>query len=76
LSASSTTGTIAWRCALEANSGTTPPYFSWIFWLEIMLLKIILSLQTEAAVSSHEDSIARMVIIVCKGMASKKYRRV
>jgi hypothetical protein len=36
-----------------------------------MLLKIILSLQTEAAVSSHEDSIARMVIIVCKGMASK-----
>jgi hypothetical protein len=58
-SAASTTGTIFCICALLANSGTTPPYCSWIFWVAIILDRIRPSVQTEALVSSQDDSMAR-----------------
>jgi hypothetical protein len=59
--AESTTGTMFCICALLANSGTTPPYCSCIFWVAMMLDKMTPSLQTDAEVSSQEDSIASMV---------------
>ena len=60
--ASSTTGTIFSMCARLASSGTTPPYFSCTNWLAIKLEWICPSMITEAAVSSQDDSIAKMVI--------------
>jgi hypothetical protein len=49
-------------CALLASSGTTPPNFSCTFWLAIILDKILPSLQIAAAVSSQDDSMAKIVI--------------
>ena len=50
------------RWALEANSGTTPPYFLWIFWLAITFDRTYPFFNTEADVSSHDDSIPSMYI--------------
>ena len=60
--AESTTGIIFERCALEANSGTTPPYFLWIFWLAITLDNTSPFFNIEAAVSSQDDSIPSIYI--------------
>jgi len=61
LRAVSTTGTICCICARLASSGTTPPYFSCTDWLAIWFDNIFPSTQTDAEVSSQEDSIARIV---------------
>ena len=55
-----TTGIIFCRCALDASYGTTPPYFSWIFWLPIIFDIFFPSLIMAALVSSHDDSIPSM----------------
>ena len=60
-SAKSTTGIIFFWCALEANSGTTPPYFLWTSWLAIIFDNILLSLIIAAEVSSQDDSIPNIV---------------
>ena len=62
LIAASTTGIIFCWCARLANSGTTPPYNSCISCLAIKLERMVLFLSTAADVSSHDDSIARMII--------------
>jgi hypothetical protein len=48
-------------CALLASSGTTPPNVSCTVWLAIKLDKITPFTQTDAEVSSQEDSMAKMV---------------
>ena len=64
--ASETTGTMFCWCALDASSGTTPPYASWTLWLAITLERSIPSLITAADVSSHDDSMPKiMLIILC-----------
>src|SRR5690606_8337298 len=60
--ASFTTGIRCCWCALDASSGTTPPYFSWTDCNAIILLSILPSEITEADVSSQEDSIASILI--------------
>ena len=57
-----TTGTIFSWCALEANSGTTPPYFSCIDWLAVTLECTTPFIRTAAEVSSQLDSIPRMML--------------
>src|SRR5690554_414017 len=49
-------------CALEANSGTTPPKASCTFCPAMILLKMVSFLMIAAEVSSQEDSIPRMVM--------------
>src|SRR5436190_19047070 len=61
----STHGTIFCICARLASSGTTPPYCSCIFCVAIMLDNIFPSRQTDADVSSHEDSMASIVSPSC-----------
>src|SRR4029077_9781498 len=65
-SASRTTGTICRRCSREANSGTTPPYFRCTSICEATTLDRISrpSATTAAAVSSQEDSIPRMRMLI------------
>ena len=58
--ASLITGTIFCMCALLANSGTTPPYISCIFCVEITLERICVFKDTAADVSSHEDSMPKI----------------
>ena len=55
--ADSTTGIIFERCALDANSGTTPPYFLCIDWLAILFDSTVSFFKIAADVSSQEDSI-------------------
>ena len=51
-----------WVKSIPDVLGTTPPYCSCTDWEAMILLKISPSLQTEAAVSSQEDSIAKIVM--------------
>ena len=61
----STTGTIFCWCALEANSGTTPPYCWCTLWFATIFDKIYPSYIIAAEVSSQEDSIPnRMFFLV------------
>src|SRR5688572_28689692 len=61
-SASRTTGTIDRRCSREASSGTTPPYFPCVASCDATTDESTRSPSSTmaAAVSSHEDSKARM----------------
>src|SRR5512142_1279033 len=65
-SASRTAGTIALRCSRDASSGTTPPYFECVAICEETTDDKIRdpSSTTAAAVSSHDDSIPRIRILV------------
>lgn len=56
-----TTGIIFVSWALAASSGTTPPYFLWMHCVMTTLLTILSPWITEAAVSSQDDSIPRMI---------------
>src|SRR6266446_3523895 len=64
--ASRTTGTMRRKCSREASSGTTPPYFRWMSICDATTLDRISrpSATTAAAVSSHEDSIPRMRMLI------------
>src|SRR5712664_1001484 len=64
--ASRTTGTICRKCSREASSGTTPPYLRWTSICDATTLDKISrpSATTAAAVSSHEDSIPRMRVLI------------
>ena len=61
-----TTGTIWRRCSREASSGTTPPYFWWISICEATTLERTSrpSETMAAAVSSQEDSMARILVVM------------
>src|SRR5215472_8864259 len=60
-SASRTTATTARRCSREASSGTTPPYLPCVSNCEATMEERMVhsSAMTAAAVSSHEDSMAK-----------------
>lgn len=62
LNAASTTGTMFCWCAREASSGITPPYRSCTAWEAITLERSVVFRRTAAEVSSHEDSMPRMII--------------
>ena len=51
-------------CSLEAISGTTPPNFECITCLLTTLDRILPSWQIDAAVSSHEVSMPRMINLI------------
>ena len=61
-SAVSTTGTMFCWCARDANSGITPPYLSCTAWEAITLERSVVFRKTAAEVSSHDDSMPRMII--------------
>src|SRR2546422_4676816 len=65
-SASRTTGTICRKCSREASSGTTPPYFRCTSICDATTLDRISrpSATTAAAVSSQEDSIPNMRVLI------------
>src|SRR5579864_2704696 len=65
-SASRTTGTICRRCSREASSGTTPPYLRCTSICDATMLDRISrpSATTAAAVSSQEDSIPNMRVLM------------
>src|SRR5713226_7162727 len=65
-SASRTTGTICRKCSRDASSGTTPPYFRCISICDATTLGKISrpSATTAAAVSSHDDSMPRMRVLI------------
>src|SRR5579863_2745843 len=67
--ASRTTGTIERRCSRDASSGTTPPYFpcteNWLATTDDRTR--VSSSITDAAVSSHELSMARIVVTAGPG---------
>src|SRR5215467_2995366 len=66
--ASRTTGTICRRCSREASSGTTPPYLRCTSTCDATTLDRISrpSSTTAAAVSSQEDSIPKMRVLIGK----------
>lgn len=64
LMACDTTGMMFCWCALEASSGTTPPKASCTFWLAIMLVSTTPSFNMAADVSSHDDSIPKIIILM------------
>lgn len=63
-SAVSTTGMMFCWCAREASSGITPPYFMCTAWEAITFDSSRLLRITAADVSSHEDSMPRIVISI------------
>src|SRR5581483_6113499 len=77
-SASRTTGTMAFRCSREANSGTTPPYgecvASWDATTELRIRWPSASSTTAAAVSSHDDSMERIRTILRDGQRGGQLR--
>src|SRR5215469_1172008 len=79
--ASRTTGTICRRCSREASSGTTPPYLRCTSTCDATTLDRISrpSATTAAAVSSQEDSIPRMRVLIRRILdhcrSQKKLRR-
>ncbi|MNY37076.1 hypothetical protein D3C86_1716090 [compost metagenome] len=69
----STTGTMCCRWVLDAISGTTPPYCSCTVCVAMILLNTCPSLITEAAVSSQELSIARIIWCCGTSISLQKY---
>src|SRR5690348_12430836 len=65
--ASRTTGTICRKCSREASSGTTPPYLRCTSTCDATTLDRISrpSATTAAAVSSQEDSIPKIRVLIC-----------
>lgn len=61
LRAVSITGMMLLWWALEANSGTTPPYCSCTVWLAVMLARILPSHSMAAAVSSQLLSMPKIM---------------
>src|ERR1700682_4311811 len=55
---------MARKCSRDASSGTTPPYFAWVLSCDATTEESTRSPSstTAAAVSSHDDSMARMRI--------------